>query len=158
MPPLVYSETVEEATQGRLGRPTAHLLLPCRSDSVPVVRALLSRDLDRWDVPEDVADAILLASGEAVTNAVVHGAWGQQDSAMVIRWAMAGGRFSFSVQDRGPGFDSSGTAMSRRAHPSQNRGRGLYIMHALMDRVVVDSGLSGTRILLEKALDAPPAG
>jgi anti-sigma regulatory factor (Ser/Thr protein kinase) len=151
---------VEEATHGRLGRPTAHLLLPCRSDSVPVVRALLSRDLERWDIPEEVADAILLASGEAVTNAVVHGSWGQQDSAMVIRWAMAGGQFSFSVQDRGRGFDSSRTAMSRRAHPSQNRGRGrgLYIMHALMDRVVVDSGLNGTRILLEKALDAAPAG
>ena len=55
-------------------------------------------------------------------------------------------------------FDSSRAAMSRRAHPSQNRGRGLYIMHALMDRVVVDSGLNGTRILLEKALGAPPAG
>jgi hypothetical protein len=28
-------------------------------------------------------------------------------------------------------------------------------MHALMDRVVVDSGLSGTRILLEKTLEIP---
>jgi hypothetical protein len=27
----------------------------------------------------------------------------------------------------------------------------------LMDRVVVDSGLSGTRILLEKQIDASPA-
>ena len=134
---------MEEATHGRLGRPTAHLLLPCRSDSVPTVRALLHRDLERWNVPESDADAILLAAGEAVTNAVVHGA--------------SGGRFSFSVQDRGPGFDSSRAAMSRRAHPSQNRGRGLYIMHALMDRVVVDSGLNGTRILLEKALGAAPA-
>jgi anti-sigma regulatory factor (Ser/Thr protein kinase) len=77
---------------------------------------------------------------------------------MVIRWSMAGDRFSFSVQDRGPGFDSSRASMSRRAHPSQNRGRGLYTMHALMDRVVVDSGLNGTRIMLEKALGAPPAG
>lgn len=125
---------------------------------MPTVRALLHRDLERWDVPEEVADAILLAAGEAVTNAVVHGAWGQQDSVMVVRWSMAGGRFSFSVQDRGPGFESSRTAMSRRAHPSQNRGRGLFIMHALMDRVVVDSGLNGTRILLEKALGPPPAG
>jgi serine/threonine-protein kinase RsbW len=154
---------VEEPTHGRLGRPTAHLLLPCRSDSIPTVRALLHRDLARWEVPEEVADAILLAAGEAVINAVVHGSWGQQDSVMVVRWAVAGGRFSFSVQDRGPGFDSSRAAssraaMSRRAHPSQNRGRGLYIMHALMDRVVVDSGLNGTRILLEKALHAPPAG
>ena len=154
----LYSETVEEPTHGRLGRPTAHLLLPCRGDSVPVVRALLARELERWDVSAEVADAILLAAGEAVTNAVVHGSWGQQDSVMMVRWAMTGGRFSFSVQDRGPGFDSSRAAMSRRAHPSQNRGRGLYIMHALMDRVVVDSGLNGTRILLEKALDAPPAG
>jgi anti-sigma regulatory factor (Ser/Thr protein kinase) len=146
---------MEELTPGRLARPTAHLLLPCRSDSVPTVRALLHRDLERSQVLAEVADAILLASGEAVTNAVVHGSWGQQDSVMVIRWAVSGGRFSFSVQDRGPGFDSSRTAMSRRAHPSQNRGRGLYLMHALMDRVVVDSGLNGTRILLEKLLDAP---
>jgi anti-sigma regulatory factor (Ser/Thr protein kinase) len=149
---------VEEPTRGRLGRPTAHLLLPCHSDSVPTVRALLSRDLERWEVSAEVTDAILLASGEAVTNAVVHGSWGQQDSVMVIRWSMAGERFSFSVQDRGPGFDSSRASISRRAHPSQNRGRGLYIMHALMDRVVFDSGLNGTRILLEKALGAPPAG
>jgi anti-sigma regulatory factor (Ser/Thr protein kinase) len=149
---------VEEPTHGRLGRPTAHLLLPCRSDSVPTVRALLLRDLEHWGVSTEVADAILLAAGEAVTNAAVHGSWGQRESVMVVRWGMAGGRFSFSVQDRGPGFENSRAAMSRRAHPSQNRGRGLYIMHALMDRVVVDSGLNGTRILLEKALDVPPAG
>jgi anti-sigma regulatory factor (Ser/Thr protein kinase) len=149
---------VEEVTPARLERPTAHLLLPCRSDSVPTLRALLHRDLERWEVAAQVADAILLATGEAVTNAVVHGSWGQQDSVMVVRWSVADGVFTFSVQDRGPGFDSSGTAMSRRAHPSQNRGRGLYIMHVLMDRVVVDSGLNGTRILLQKALDEPPAG
>jgi anti-sigma regulatory factor (Ser/Thr protein kinase) len=148
---------VEEPTPARLERPTAHLLLPCRSDSVPTLRALLHRDLERWEVAAEVADAILLATGEAVTNAVVHGSWGQQDSVMVVRWSVADGVFSFSVQDRGPGFDSSRTAMSRRAHPSQNRGRGLYIMHALMDRVVVDSGLTGTRIMLEKALEGPAA-
>jgi anti-sigma regulatory factor (Ser/Thr protein kinase) len=149
---------VEELRPAKLERPTAHLLLPCRSDSVPTVRALLHRDLERWEVREDMADAVLLASGEAVTNAVVHGSWGQQDSVMVVRWSVTGGVFSFSVQDRGPGFDHSRVAMSRRAHPSQNRGRGLYIMHALMDRVVVDSGLNGTRILLEKNLEPPSAG
>ncbi len=152
------SVEVERLTPAKLERPTAHLLLPCRSDSVPTVRALLHRDLERWELPEEVADSILLAAGEAVTNAVVHGSWGQHDSVMVVRWAVVAGLFSFSVQDRGPGFDHSRAAMSRRAHPSQNRGRGLFIMHALMDRVVVDSGLNGTRILLEKALEAPTAG
>jgi anti-sigma regulatory factor (Ser/Thr protein kinase) len=150
-------EDLQEPTRTNEKRPTAHLLLPCRSESVPTVRALLSRDLKRWGVPEDVADGILLATGEAVTNAVVHGSWGKHDSAMVVRWSLVGRMFTFSVLDRGPGFDGSGAAMSRRVHPSQNRGRGLYIMHVLMDRVVVDSGLSGTRILLEKQIDTSPA-
>jgi len=149
---------VQEPT-ARTAHPTAHLLLPCRSDSVPTVRALLSRDLDRWGIAEDAADSILLATSEAVTNAVVHGSWGERESVMVIRWALSDGvLFTFQVQDRGPGLDNSRAAISRRAHPSQNRGRGLYIMHALMDRVVVDAGLNGTRILLEKLLDAPTAG
>jgi len=136
----------------------AHLLLPCRSAAVRTVRALLRRDLERWQVSEEVADSIQLAIAEAVTNAVVHGSWGQRESVLVVRWSLVDGLFTFSVQDRGPALDNSRAAMSRRAHPSQNRGRGLYVMHAVMDRVVVDSGLNGTRILLEKAVDAPAAG
>ncbi len=136
----------------------AHLLLPCRSEAVRTVRALLRRDLERWQVSEEVADSIQLAIAEAVTNAVVHGSWGQRESVLVVRWSLVDGLFTFSVQDRGPALDNSRAAMSRRAHPSQNRGRGLYVMHAVMDRVVVDSGLNGTRILLEKAVDAPAAG
>jgi serine/threonine-protein kinase RsbW len=149
---------LEEPTLARIKGPAAHLLLPCRSQSVGTVRALLHRDLGRWEVAEEVADAIQLAIAEAVTNAVMHGSWGQRKSVLVVRWSLVDGLFTFSVQDRGPVLDSSRTTMSQRAHPSQNGGRGLYVMHAVMDRVVVDSGLNGTRILLEKSLDTPAAG
>ena len=149
---------MEEPTLARMKCPTAHLLLPCRSESVHTVRALLRRDLERWQVSEEMADSIQLAIAEAVTNAVVNGAWAQRDPVLVMRWSLDDGLFTFSVQDRGPGVDTSVTAMSRRAHPSQNRGRGLYVMQAVMDRVVVDSSLNGTRILLEKSLEAPAAG
>jgi anti-sigma regulatory factor (Ser/Thr protein kinase) len=147
---------VEEPTRAGVKAP-AHLLLPCRSEAVTTVRALLHRDLARWGVPEEVADGLLLATGEAVSHAVVHGSWGRRDAALVVRWSLSGERFSFSVRDRGPAMDTSRAARSRRAHPSQNRGRSLFVMHALMDRVVVDVGLDGTRILLEKLLDLPPA-
>jgi anti-sigma regulatory factor (Ser/Thr protein kinase) len=146
---------LEEPTLARMKGPTAHLLLPCRSESVHTVRALLRRDLERWQVSEEMADSIQLAIAEAVTNAVVNGAWAQRDPVLVMRWSLDDGLFTFSVQDRGPGVDTSVMAMSRRAHPSQNRGRGLYVMQAVMDRVVVDSSLNGTRILLEKSLEAP---
>jgi anti-sigma regulatory factor (Ser/Thr protein kinase) len=149
---------LEEPTLARTKGPTAHLLLPCRSESVHTVRALLRRDLQRWQVSEEMADSIQLAIAEAVTNAVVNGAWAQRDPVLVMRWSLDDGLFTFSVQDRGPGVDTSVMAMSRRAHPSQNRGRGLYVMQAVMDRVVVDSSLNGTRILLEKSLEAPAAG
>jgi hypothetical protein len=39
-----------------------------------------------------------------------------------------------------------------RAHPSAGLARGRYVMDALMDRVVVNDGVTGTRILLEKTL------
>ena len=149
---------LEEPTLARMTGPAAHLLLPCRSESVATVRALLHRDLSRWRVAEEVADAIQLAIAEAVTNAVMHGSWGQRESVLVVRWSLVNGLFTFSAQDRGPVLDSSRWAVSRRAHPSQNRGHGLYLMQAVMDRVVVDSGLNGTRILLEKSLDTPAAG
>jgi anti-sigma regulatory factor (Ser/Thr protein kinase) len=149
---------LEEPTLARMKGPAAHLLLPCRSESVHTVRALLRRDLERWQVSEEMADSIQLAIAEAVTNAVVNGAWAQRDPVLVMRWSLDEGLFTFSVQDRGPGVDTSMMAMSRRAHPSQNRGRGLYVMQAVMDRVVVDSSLNGTRILLEKSLEVPAAG
>jgi anti-sigma regulatory factor (Ser/Thr protein kinase) len=110
---------------------------------VHTVRALLHRDLERWQVSEEIADAVQLAIAEAVTNAVVNGSWGQREPVLMVRWSLVDGLFTFSVQDR---------------HPSQHRGRGLYVMQAVMDRVVVDSSLTGTRILLEKTLDAPAAG
>ncbi|HEX8858097.1 MAG TPA: ATP-binding protein [Actinomycetes bacterium] len=149
---------LEEPTLARRTGPAAHLLLPCRSESVHTVRALLHRDLERWQVSEEIADAVQLAIAEAVTNAVVNGSWGQREPVLMVRWSLVDGLFTFSVQDRGPGLDNSRLAMSRRAHPSQHRGRGLYVMQAVMDRVVVDSSLTGTRILLEKTLEAPAAG
>jgi anti-sigma regulatory factor (Ser/Thr protein kinase) len=149
---------LEEPTLARMKGPAAHLLLPCRSESVHTVRALLHRDLERWQVSEEIADSVQLAIAEAVTNAVVNGSWGQREPVLMVRWSLVDGLFTFSVQDRGPGPDNSRLAMSRRAHPSQNRGRGLYVLQAVMDRVVVDSSLNGTRILLEKTLDAPTAG
>jgi anti-sigma regulatory factor (Ser/Thr protein kinase) len=155
---FVGESILEEPTLARMKGPTAHLLLPCRSESVHTVRALLHRDLERWQVSEEIADSVQLAIAEAVTNAVVNGSWGQREPVLMVRWSLVDGLFTFSVQDRGPGLDNSRLAMSRRAHPSQSRGRGLYVMQAVMDRVVVDSSLNGTRILLEKALDTPAAG
>ena len=43
-------------------------------------------------------------------------------------------------------------AAAMRAHPSAGGGRGRGVMEAVMDRVIVDAGQLGTRIVLEKAL------
>ena len=142
---------------GRPRFPGAHLLLPCRHESAATVRKLLRRDLLRWGVAEEVADAVLLASSEAVSNAVVQDR-GRQ-GVLVVHWNLdATGLFRLALQARSASAEPSRMALSRRAHPSAGSGRSLSMLQALMDRVVIDSCLSGTRILLEKLLDGAVAG
>ena len=69
---------MEEVTPARLERPTAHLLLPCRSDSVPTLRALLHRDLERWEVAAEVA-GLLHVSPKTVSR------WAQEGKLPFLR-------------------------------------------------------------------------
>jgi hypothetical protein len=146
-----------------------------------VVRRLLARDLDSWQVDAAAADGLLIAACEAVGNVVANGRRTEQDRMLVISWTLGTDAFRFSVQDRGgkaaqlPTAIGSGAqtgahtvvqqqaqavapagcerrAAAMRAHPSAGLARGRCVLDALMDRVLIHDGQLGTRILIEKAL------
>src|SRR6266508_2177043 len=79
---------LEDPTLARMKGPAAHLLLPCRSESVHTVRALLHRDLERWHVAEEIADSVQLAIAEAVAYDGVNGSWRQREGVNMVRWAL----------------------------------------------------------------------
>jgi anti-sigma regulatory factor (Ser/Thr protein kinase) len=84
-------------------------------------------------------DEILLATGEAMANALEHG---RPPVTMNLTWA-DGGQLAITIHDGG----SWGTAPDGGA-----RGRGLPIMSTLMDAVTVDTA-DGTRVVLTRHFD-----
>ncbi len=92
-----------------------------------VIRTWLADDVD-----EDAIADVLLATGEALANAVEHG---RPPIAVGMQWS-ATGILAVSVNDAG----SWSPPVAR-----SNRGRGIPIMTALMDDVTIDT-IDGTAV------------
>jgi anti-sigma regulatory factor (Ser/Thr protein kinase) len=105
------------------------------------MRGLLRRWL-RWaGAGEQEIAEIVTACGEAATNAIEHaGAVG--DVPFEVTAVLEGRRVEISVRDRG----------AWRSPRGGDRGRGLSLMHALMDDVEVSPGPDGTRVRLQREL------
>ena len=125
------------------------LLLPRDELSVPVARHLTAGAMQELGVAQACADDIQVALTEACTNVILHAGPGDayeiavdvDEETCVIR-----------VIDRGVGFDT------REARPeaddSAESGRGMGLMHALVDQVLFESRPeAGTIVHLEKSLE-----
>lgn len=93
---------------------------------------------------------VLMAAGEAVTNAIRHGHSGQQDSSFTVGCYASSERISISVSDSGPGFCPQDLPTFEDALFAEH-GRGIHCMNSLMDAVVFSFD-SGTTIRLIKGV------
>lgn len=87
---------------------------------------------------------------EACTNAIEHGNGLQEEVATRVDLEFSPERFEITVWDHGPGFDTTARDFSKM--PSdlmQERGRGLYMMHAFCDSVdfLRQNGSFGIRLV-----------
>ncbi|MFZ4755157.1 MAG: ATP-binding protein [Miltoncostaeaceae bacterium] len=82
----------------------------------------------------DRADDLALAINELIANAQEHGA------APIHVVADAGAGLHIEVSDSGAGFDWSEAVQEHPPRPHARRGRGLWIVRQLVDRVTVDRG------------------
>jgi len=93
-------------------------------------------------------DDVVLAVGEALSNAVEHS--GPSNSASVdVDIELADDELTIEVADYG---------RWRNRPPRPDGGRGLGIMRAVMDDVAIESEPTGTRVHLRKHLDRRPRG
>ncbi len=98
----------------------------------------------------DLAD-IEIAVGEAVTNAILYGS-PTADSRIRILSALSGSCFQVEVYDDGHGFDPN--QLHQQEDPDSLGGRGISLMHALMDQVDLHHNGHGMIARLSKNL--PP--
>jgi serine/threonine-protein kinase RsbW len=125
------------------------LTLPRDEQTVPVARHIVRNAMEQVDVEVTCVDDMELALSEACTNVLVHSGPGDQ---YVVRLDLEDRLGLIRVIDVGRGFDSAGL-QAGDALPEDERGRGLGLMQALVDRVDFTSRAeAGTIVTLEKVL------
>lgn len=103
--------------------------------TAPIVRAIINRFCDQNGLDGDQRFALTSAVGEAVANAVEHAYRGEESGKFELRLSVQGDFITVDVQDHG-----RWQQFQRR----DDRGRGMILMHELMDRVRINSAQHGT--------------
>jgi signal transduction histidine kinase/serine phosphatase RsbU (regulator of sigma subunit)/DNA-binding NarL/FixJ family response regulator len=118
-------------------------VVPAAATEVPVARERLHEWLTAVAVDPSRAQDILLAAGEAVTNAIEHGSHCDPRRTVSLEAFVRGNTVAITVADSGRwSGDSSASLRSYR------RGRGLILMSGLADRVDTVRDRDGTRVTL----------
>ena len=119
---------------------------PATAESLADIRYLLRRWLGSRGAGDEESYDIVVACQEACANAVEH-AYGPAPAEIGLDAIHADGRISVTISDRG----------SWRPSRSENRGRGLPMMRALMDTVDVRQSEDGTDVVLTRRLGTASA-
>ncbi len=123
----------------------AHLTFPALTDQVPVARHAIRDWLAREGVTGVDAGDMLLASGEAIANAVEHSGSDRVDVELA---QTAAGSFAVVIRDYGRWKDPV---------VSSNRGRGFGLMRALAQECAIERGPEGTIVrLTHRSMGAGP--
>ena len=133
-----------EELERTLGR---KVVIPLPVSSAVELRAALRALLRMQETTESESEMVVLAAQEAYNNAVVH-----PPSVVEVSAQMSDRVVSVEVRDRGPGFQPRAFAAAKEPELLDDHGRGLFLMHKLMDRVDIDSGRSGTTVRMSKRL------
>ncbi len=115
------------------------LRFPGDTSHIGPTRHALHGWLDRCGLTATQTDDILIAVGEAVTNAVEHGHRDTPEGTVTLRCTALVDHLDFTVTD-------TGTWKQATAAPGSHRGRGLMFMRALVAEVGVHTGPSGTTV------------
>jgi serine/threonine-protein kinase RsbW len=125
------------------------LTLPRDEQTVPMARHIVRNAMEQVGVEETCIYDVVLALSEASTNVLLHSGPGDQ---YVVRLDLERDRGVLRVIDVGYGFDSARLAAPGPRLEAE-RGRGLGLMQALVDRVDLTSrSEAGTIVTLEKVL------
>jgi len=133
--------------------PGSHILnleLPVRRNSAGTMRQRLTEFLVACAVSERERADLLLAAEEALVNAFMHS--GDIEGPIVVEAICRDQRAVITVTDRGCGFDSGHRDVHAVPDLFRPCGRGLFLIHALMDRVEVISGGGGTTVRMTKSI------
>jgi anti-sigma regulatory factor (Ser/Thr protein kinase) len=122
---------------------TLNLKVAARPEELAAIRRLLRGWLIDAGADVRAIEAVLLASGEACTNAIEH-AYGPGERTFDLEGLRDGDDVVLVIRDHG----------RWRPPRGQNRGRGLGLMETFMDEVEVIPSESGTAVRMRRKITA----
>lgn len=107
-------------------------------------------------IAAEAADLIELAVGEACANAIEHGSPSGSANEFALRCLVSPrkGKLVIEVEDQGSKADISRLRAFDLPAAESEGGRGLFLIHQIMDEVQIDKSGKGVRIRMSKAI--PP--
>jgi anti-sigma regulatory factor (Ser/Thr protein kinase) len=129
-----------------LRRSKQTLVIPSKTDKVSKVRDFIKHFTNECQLNHKDLFDLQVAVGEAVANAIEHGSPCGEKNCVKITAVCNLEELTVFIEDEG---------VFKRKLPSPEvneryRGRGILLMLALMDRVVIDKTAYGTRVILTK--------
>jgi len=100
---------------------------------------------------ESDTDDICIAATEIINNAIHHGNQDDKDKKVTLFIDVDDDSFRIAVKDEGDGFDPE--AIKDPLSPENllsEGGRGIYLVHSLMDKVEYNTFDDGSEVVIEK--------
>lgn len=119
-----------------------------QTSSARLLRKTLGQYLAEVECSGADAEALMLCADEAFINAVAHA----PDTRVLVAAWIYGDRLVLEVSDEGPGLDMAKVRCDEVPDLEAEHGRGLFLIHRLMDAVRIDSSGCGTIIRMELQL------
>jgi anti-sigma regulatory factor (Ser/Thr protein kinase) len=115
-----------------------------------LIRNAVDRFISKRYPQSDASRELLLALGEALANAIEHGASTQD---IIVTVLARGSEVEITVQDHGPGFTICIPALKSLPPCDSERGRGFPIIASCTDSLEIDTRPgSGTRLIFTRKL------
>lgn len=99
---------------------------------------------------EKLAYELNLVLTEAMANAILHANDGDPEKEVHVEISIVEGRLKIRVYDHGQGFDIR--QFAEPGHPLAEHGRGIYLIHSIMDEVAYRPSDNGHVLEMSKLL------
>ena len=112
--------------------------VPASTEHLAMVRDRVRECVDLAGVPEKIANQVVLASDEAVTNVINHSFNNDGVSEVEIEVAVDGEKIMLTVRDEAPPFDPTvmpDPNMEEHVKAGKKGGLGIYLMRKIMDEM-----------------------
>jgi len=105
-------------------------------DNINKIEQLIDEFSEKNEINSEIYGKILIATVEAVNNSIVHGNKEDVNKYVYVNLKIEGDKIYITVEDEGPGFDSSKVPDPTKPENVENiHGRGIYLMKHLADDV-----------------------